>query len=68
MAKVVELPMSVTEVAVDAPATYEVSGVVGVADGKALQDSELCFERPDEFFYGQSPDLWKFSKCGRVAR
>lgn len=44
MVEVVELVMSGVQAAVDALATYEMSWAVGVGDGKALQDSELCFD------------------------
>ena len=45
MVEVVELPMSVAQVTIDASATYEMTRVVGVGNGKALQDSKLSFDQ-----------------------
>ncbi len=45
MAELDELAMAVTQVAIDASATYEVTRVVLVGDGKALQDSNPCFDQ-----------------------
>src|SRR5579864_414278 len=54
--EVVELSMPVAQVAIDASATYEMTWVVGVGDGKALQDSKLGFAQIEPGSFRRSPD------------
>src|SRR5579863_5290310 len=56
MVEVVELPMSVAQVAIDASATYDMARVVGVGDGKTLQDSKLCFDQIEPGSFCRSPN------------
>ena len=45
MVDVAELAMAVVEIAVDAAVAVLVAGVVGVGEGKAVQDPELGFDK-----------------------
>jgi hypothetical protein len=56
MVEVVELLMPVAQVAIDASATYEMTRVVGVGDGKPLQDSKLCFDQVEPGSFRRSPN------------
>jgi len=56
MGEVVELPMAVVQVTIDASATYEMTRVVGVGDGKALQDSKLWFDQIAPGSFRRSPN------------
>lgn len=56
MVEVVELPMSVAQVTIDASATYEMTRVVGVGNGKALQDSKLSFDQIEPGSFRRSPN------------
>jgi hypothetical protein len=56
MVEVVEFPMAVMEVAIDPPATYGMTRVVGVGYGKALEDAKLGFDQVEPRSFRRSPN------------
>src|SRR5258708_3808729 len=56
MGEVVELPMAVVQVTIDGSATSEMTRVVGVGNGKALQDSNVWFDQIAPGSFRRSPN------------